>query len=274
MPNINLLKLKINDLKDIFFVDSTQFSNIQSLKVDCSFRFGEFIEIDHYLNCHTEEFAVNFNSIYANAILDEFTTEVCKFRKSKIETKSLQKPITVVIGLCRPQILKKIFQVLSLIPVRQIVILLTDLSDRSFLLSKTLDPKIISENITYGITQSGLAFYPKVKLILDKEESFKYLINSEQKLKILADGNSDNKAVSLLNLTNENKVVLLNKGLHLFIGPERGWSKREKFEIERSGAITIKIDDSVLRVDSALISLSSQISLIYDLFNSSKQGQI
>jgi len=272
MPNINLLKLKINDLKDTFYVDSSEFSNTQSLKVNCDFRFGEFIETKDYLNCKTEEFAVNYNSFFVKGRLEELTEKVCKFKKLDIEKVILQKPITVVIGLSRPQIIKRIFQVLALIPIREIVILLSDLSDKSFLLSKVLNSDTIEENIIYGIQQSGLSFYPKVKIILDKDESLKYLINTQQKFKILADGDSNNKVVSMYNLSEESKSIFLDNGAYLFIGPERGWSKREKFEIERANAIRIKIDDSILRVDSALISMSSQISLIYDLLIQRTKG--
>lgn len=162
--------------------------------------------------------------------------------------------IDLYIGLCRPPSAKKIIEHGVGLPIRSITFFKADLSDKSYLTSKVFKEGFTKKLLDDGLSQAG--FYhdtPQVKLATGpvqsleiKNNDFSYFLDLNEKLyfsRLLED-----KALPL--------------GLSLYIGPERGWSKREIDWFRESGFQGVAISKGIQRVELATFVALGQLEMV------------
>ena len=152
-------------------------------------------------------------------------------------------PVTLMIGTPRPQAVKRVIQTATLCGVTEIVFLKTDNTVNSYLQSKELMYARYSLEIIKSLEQSCDTIPPAVK-------TAKNLINFIDAI----DGNankilSDSTGIKIKDLKFNDQT---EDKYYLAIGPELGWSEREKDYLKTKDFIAINLGERILRVDTAV----------------------
>lgn len=176
---------------------------------------------------------------------------------------SFYKPLSVLLALPRPRMLKKIIQTLAVLPVSELIVFESSLSDKSYWLSHELKQERIVENLKYGVKQSGIPFFPKIHLIKDQNIVFSELSEDLAGYRVLGDSNAEFSAIDLCSVTPKHSNLIMKNGICLCIGPERGFTEKERNELVNKGFNKIKLGIETYQVDTAVIAMSSQLNFIH-----------
>ena len=173
----------------------------------------------------------------------------------------LVKPLTLVVGLSRPQIFKKVIQIGAMWGVSSIVFVRAARSEKSFLQSPQLADKNIAEQIQLGLEQGIGTTAPEVKLFTSFAE-FKnnwLLPNAAHfQWKLIAEPKAHYSMASFGARTPINPMV---SGA-LAVGPDPGWQEDEIEAFISGGFQSFSLGTRILRVDVALSFILGQIALI------------
>lgn len=171
------------------------------------------------------------------------------FQLSKFE-EAEARTFDLIIGLSRPQAIKKILEYAAGQPVRKILFYTAELSEKSYSTSKVFEEEQLNKLLTAGLSQCGrfkslpeisvLTYFPKE---LVKEYQHKYVLSLESQQKT--------SSVTFSGLT------------PLFaIGPERGFTDRELEQFKELQFQDILLSKSILRVETAVIALCAQLEML------------
>jgi RsmE family RNA methyltransferase len=156
----------------------------------------------------------------------------------------------LLVGLSRPQTIKKILEHTSTFGVSSVTISKAKLSEKSYSTSKIYENNNYIEYFIDGISQSKNYFkLPSLELQsyinLEKFKGLenKYFLSLNTKETFLSHSNKlDNPVIA--------------------IGPERGWTSQEESLLISNGFTPIGISNSTLRVEHATFSAISQIEML------------
>ncbi|HMO16652.1 MAG TPA: RsmE family RNA methyltransferase [Oligoflexia bacterium] len=193
----------------------------------------------------------------------------------RIEIAAVQ-PLDIVLGLSRPQILKRILELLQGFLVRNIFLVCADRSEKSFLNSKILNLVSIEKHLKEGSRQAGISYCPGV-IIVDKFYNFpQYFKMFPFNMGLIADHEARDNLPNLLRKKMKDKDLnptlsrdssfkgpFLGKSVLLSIGPERGWTRSEKEAFKNWGFLPFSISSGILRVDVALSAATAQIRALF-----------
>jgi len=150
-------------------------------------------------------------------------------------------PLTLIIGTPRPPTAKRLLRDLTAAGIERIVFTGTDLGEKSYLTSRLWSKEEWKEAVLTGMAQGESTRRPLIEKFYSLYKSIDQLQNGED----------------LLALDNVNPELPLkdynplSKKCCLAIGPERGWSDRER-EILRDRNFRIcSLGDRVLRTETA-----------------------
>lgn len=155
----------------------------------------------------------------------------------------------LIVGSCRPIMMKRVFHLASCFGVTHLYICDTDLSEKSYFSSKLYrSPELIKHYLLSGLEQSTsyyhlpLVFPLKLWEILQVPEIIQGKKNNNYFILDLGEG-----FPSLYQSISSKEDPLL-----LAIGPERGWSPREREILDNFGLIKTSLGSPILRTDFAL----------------------
>ena len=159
----------------------------------------------------------------------------------------------LVVGLSRPQTLKKILEHATTFGAKKIHFFKAELSEKSYLTSKVLlDEDEMRSHLLAGLSQSGrYSILPTVKV--DKYNPAEQYVSQKQKFILDLEGAK--------NFTELSKSIDFSGPITLAIGPERGFIKEDIQRFHQAGFKSVKVSSSILRVEHAIYSAISQLEL-------------
>jgi 16S rRNA (uracil1498-N3)-methyltransferase len=176
--------------------------------------------------------------------------ETIKFTLSNF-THGEDRQFDLLVGLARPQTVKKVLEYSAGQPVRKIFFYKAMLSEKSYATSKVFEEKQLRNVLMQGLSQCGrYQTLPEVSVLMYYPENLlagyseKYTLSLESKTTVL------------------DHPTILDKDVLFAIGPERGFTDPELKKFEESGFQEILLSKSILRVETAVIALCSQIELL------------
>ncbi len=152
-------------------------------------------------------------------------------------------PVTLVLALPRPNVLKRVLIAVSSLGIKKIVIINSKRVEKSFWLSPVLKEENIRAQLVLGLEQAKDTLMPEVML----RPLFKPFVEDE--LSSLANG-------SLALVAHPGAEEECPRGVHgpvtMIIGPEGGFIPYEIAKLEACGFKPVGLGDRILRVETAV----------------------
>ncbi|HEX4869487.1 MAG TPA: 16S rRNA (uracil(1498)-N(3))-methyltransferase [Moraxellaceae bacterium] len=159
-------------------------------------------------------------------------------------------PLTLLLGLPRPKMLKRVFQTVAAMGVRRLVLMNSYRVEKSFWDSPWLAPEAVREQLLLGLEQARDTVLPEVAL----EPRFKPFV--EDRLPGLCRG-----SVGLVAhpVAAEPCPVAIAAPVTLAIGPEGGFIPYEVDLLQAAGFRAVHLGPRILRVETAVTALVARL---------------
>lgn len=159
-------------------------------------------------------------------------------------------PLTLLLALPRPKMLRRIFRTVAELGVRELVLLNTAKVEKSYWQSPALAPATMRGYLLDGLQQARDTVLPTVRC----ERLFKPFV--EDRLPALAAG-----SIGLVAHPGVDTPcpVALDANCTLAIGPEGGFTAYEVEKLQEAGLQAVRLGDRILRVENALTVLVARL---------------
>lgn len=159
-------------------------------------------------------------------------------------------PITLLLALPRPKMLKRTLQTVATMGVSRLVLLNSYRVEKSFWQTPFLEPVAIREQLILGLEQARDTVLPEVVI----EKRFKPFV--EDRLPQLADG-----TLGLVGHPGDFPTCprAVTQPVTLAIGPEGGWIPYEVEKLTEAGLAPVQLGDRILRVETAVSALLARL---------------
>ncbi len=166
--------------------------------------------------------------------------------------------ISIVLGLPRPQTLKKVLETAATYGVRRLILTAAHRAQKSYFSSKVLQPERLRAHLLLGLEQGMGTALPEVVVC----RAFSDLqLPPEMDFKLLATPSAESSLPQL----GLQRSLLETSRVVLGVGPEGGWSEREERWFVEQGFSPFQMGKRVLRVETAVCSLLAQLFLLQQL---------
>lgn len=155
-------------------------------------------------------------------------------------------PITMIIAQVRPICMRRILREAVSLGIERIILPVSDLGEKSYSEAGLYTSGEYKSILLDGAMQSGKTGVSDCLIVSSVSEAIERAGEGE---KFLLDNVIGAKSLSSLSL--ENKKVILA------IGPERGWSERERELFKKSGYSPVLIGSRILRTETAAVAGAS-----------------
>lgn len=159
-------------------------------------------------------------------------------------------PVTLLLALPRPKMLKRILQSISSLGVKKIYLINSYRVDKSFWGSPLLQPENLREQLLLGLEQARDTIVPEIAL----RPRFKPFVEDE--LTEIARGTTAYVAHPGAEASSPRD---LNQPATLAIGPEGGFIPYEVEKLQDCGFLPISLGERILRVETAVPVLLSRL---------------
>jgi len=153
-------------------------------------------------------------------------------------------PVTLIIGLPRPKMLKRILQTISTMGVKDLYFIHSWKVEKSFWQSPWLNDDKILDNCVLGLEQAKDTMLPNIHL----RKRFKPFVEDE----LPTISNGSRKLLAHPNEDNDCPLGTDNTKTTLVIGPEGGFTTYEVDKIKSLGFEGINLGPRILRVETAV----------------------
>lgn len=159
-------------------------------------------------------------------------------------------PLTLLLALPRPKMLKRVLQTVASMGVPRLVLLNSYRVEKSFWQTPFLDAAAIREQLVLGLEQARDTVLPEVSI----EQRFKPFV--EDRLPALAAGTR-----GLLGHPGDYPACprALDGAVTLAIGPEGGWIPYEVDKLQAAGLQAVQLGERILRVETAVTALLARL---------------
>lgn len=159
-------------------------------------------------------------------------------------------PITLLLALPRPKMLKRVLQSVSAMGVPRLVLLNSYRVEKSFWQTPFLEPEAIREQLILGLEQARDTVLPEVII----EKRFKPFV--EDRLPQLAAG-----TLGLTGHPGDYPACprAVEQSVTLAIGPEGGWIPYEVDKLAEAGLKPVQMGERILRVETAVTALLARL---------------
>lgn len=154
-------------------------------------------------------------------------------------------PITLIVALPRPKMLKRILQTIATMGVKKLIFINSVRVEKSYWQTPLLKPQSIQEHLTLGLEQARDTIMPEVVL----EKRFKPFV--EDRLPAIVASNQ--ALIAHPGLGNAlSKDRNHSEAVVLAVGPEGGFIEYEVEKLQACGFEGIHLGDRILRVETAI----------------------
>ena len=159
-------------------------------------------------------------------------------------------PLTLLLALPRPKMLKRVLQTVAAMGVPRLVLLNSYRVEKSFWQTPFLTPEAIREQLILGLEQARDTVLPEVLI----EKRFKPFV--EDRLPTLAAG-----TLGLVGHPGEFPACprAVEQAVTLAIGPEGGWIPYEVDKLREAGLQPVQLGERILRVETAVPALLARL---------------
>jgi RsmE family RNA methyltransferase len=159
-------------------------------------------------------------------------------------------PITLLLALPRPKMLKRVLQSVSAMGVPRLILLNSYRVEKSFWQTPFLEPDAIREQLILGLEQARDTLLPEVII----EKRFKPFV--EDRLPQLAAG-----TLGLTGHPGDYPACprAVERPVTLAIGPEGGWIPYEVDKLAEAGLQPVQLGERILRVETAVTALLARL---------------
>jgi len=159
-------------------------------------------------------------------------------------------PITLLLALPRPKMLRRVLQTVATMGVPRLVLLNSYRVEKSFWQTPFLQPAAIREQLILGLEQARDTVLPEVII----EKRFKPFV--EDRLPQLAAG-----SLGLVGRPGEfpHCPRAVEHPVTLAIGPEGGWIPYEVEKLAEAGLTPVQLGERILRVETAVSALLARL---------------
>ena len=159
-------------------------------------------------------------------------------------------PITLLLALPRPKMLRRILQTISAMGVPRVVLLNSYRVEKSFWQTPFLEPAAIREQLILGLEQARDTVLPEIII----EKRFKPFV--EDRLPALAAG-----SLGLIGHPGAYPPCprAVDRAVTLAIGPEGGWIPYEVEKLQEAGLQPVQLGERILRVETAVTALLARL---------------
>ncbi|MGE8360771.1 16S rRNA (uracil(1498)-N(3))-methyltransferase [Pseudomonas sp.] len=159
-------------------------------------------------------------------------------------------PLTLLLALPRPKMLKRVLQTVSAMGVPRLVLLNSYRVEKSFWQTPFLEPEAIREQLILGLEQARDTVLPEVII----EKRFKPFV--EDRLPALV-GDS----LGLVGHPGDYPACprAVEQPVTLAIGPEGGWIPYEVEKLQEAGLQPVQLGERILRVETAVTALLARL---------------
>ena len=159
-------------------------------------------------------------------------------------------PLTLLLALPRPKMLRRVLQTVSAMGVERLVLLNSYRVEKSFWQTPFLEAAAIEEQLRLGLEQARDTVLPEVII----EKRFKPFV--EDRLPALAAGSR-----GLVGHPGDYPACprALGERVTLAIGPEGGWIPYEVTKLQEAGLQPVQLGERILRVENAVPALLARL---------------
>ncbi len=169
-------------------------------------------------------------------------------------------PVDLIVGVSRPQTIKKVVQAAVMLGVRSLHFVRSEQGEKSYLQSRSLEEEQVREESGKALEQVWDSRAPEIVVhrtfshFLEKQ--FPTLLEKTQNpVAIVA--HPTGKDLSTLDARQFSRAHAI-----VAIGPERGWSTREVEAFSQAGFSVVGLGPRVVRVEIATVLLLGQLQLL------------
>jgi 16S rRNA (uracil1498-N3)-methyltransferase len=188
--------------------------------------------------------------LLGEGVIEAITAEQTLIRPELSREPPSPLPLTVVLALPRPKMLKRVLQGLASLGVKEIHLINSYRVEKSFWQTPFLDTDIVREQLLLGLEQSGDTRLPRVHL----HKLFKPFV--EDRLTSIA---GDSVALVAHPKGKNACPISLSGAATLAIGPEGGFIDYEIGKLEEAGFECVTLGPRILRVETAIPFLVSRL---------------
>ena len=159
-------------------------------------------------------------------------------------------PLTLVLALPRPKMLRRVFQTVATMGVPRVVLVNSYRVEKSFWQTPFLEPEAIREQLILGLEQARDSVLPEIVI----EKRFKPFV--EDRLPAIVDG-----TLGLVGHPGNHPPCprALTEPVTLAIGPEGGWIPYEIDLLAKAGLQPVQLGERILRVETAVTALLARL---------------
>lgn len=176
--------------------------------------------------------------------------EAAELQISLEQTAPAKLPLTLLLALPRPKMLKRVLQTVASMGVPKLILLNSYRVEKSFWQTPFLQPEAIREQLILGLEQARDTVLPEVLI----EKRFKPFV--EDQLSELAHG-----SLGLVGHPGDYPACprALSQQVTLAIGPEGGWIPYEVEKLQAAGLQPVQLGPRILRVETAVTALLARL---------------
>lgn len=159
-------------------------------------------------------------------------------------------PLTLLLALPRPKMLRRVLQTVAAMGVPRLVLLNSYRVEKSFWQTPFLEPEAVREQLLLGLEQARDTVLPEVTI----EKRFKPFV--EDRLPALSAG-----SLGLIGHPGPWPECprALSEPVTLAIGPEGGWIPYEVDKLREAGLNPVQLGERILRVETAVTALLARL---------------
>ncbi|MBC9249045.1 16S rRNA (uracil(1498)-N(3))-methyltransferase [Pseudomonas alcaligenes] len=182
--------------------------------------------------------------------IETLSAEQADIRVSFDQPPPAKLPLTLLLALPRPKMLRRVLQTVSAMGVPRLVLLNSYRVEKSFWQTPFLEPAAIREQLILGLEQARDTVLPEVVI----EKRFKPFV--EDRLPQLAAGTR-----GLVGHPGDFPACprALSEPVTLAIGPEGGWIPYEVEKLHEAGLQPVQLGERILRVETAVSALLARL---------------
>ncbi|WP_374441665.1 16S rRNA (uracil(1498)-N(3))-methyltransferase [Pseudomonas panipatensis] len=176
--------------------------------------------------------------------------EVAEIQVSFDQPPPAKLPLTLLLALPRPKMLRRVLQTVAAMGVPRLVLLNSYRVEKSFWQTPFLEPAAIHEQLILGLEQARDTLLPEVII----EKRFKPFV--EDRLPAMAAG-----SLGLIGHPGPWPECprAVQQAVTLAIGPEGGWIPYEIDKLREAGLAPVQLGERILRVETAVTALLARL---------------
>ncbi|HGM5550659.1 TPA: 16S rRNA (uracil(1498)-N(3))-methyltransferase [Pseudomonas putida] len=190
------------------------------------------------------------NGLMGSAELLRLEAGEAELRVTLDQSPPAKLPLTLVLALPRPKMLRRVFQTVATMGVSKVILVNSYRVEKSFWQTPFLEPEAIRENLILGLEQARDTVLPDIII----EKRFKPFV--EDRLPAITEG-----TLGLVGHPGNYPPCprALSEPVTLAIGPEGGWIPYEVDLLGKSGLQPVQLGERILRVETAVTALLARL---------------